>query len=47
MCQTLLYAFMRGQSYGYLYNIKSGELMKISCKDEKAFMEILLNRYQK
>lgn len=46
MCQTLLYTFMRGQSSGYLYNIRSGELMKISCKDEKAFMEILLNRYQ-
>lgn len=44
ICQTLLYAFMLNYKSGILYNIKTGEMLQVSC-DEEQFIKLLLDNY--
>lgn len=41
-CQLLLYAFMNNTLSGILYNIKTGEMLRITCENEEKFMNIFL-----
>ena len=43
ICQTLLYAFMTNQTHGILYNIKTGEMLHVSCDNEELFMKLILD----
>ena len=43
ICQTLLYAFMMNQTHGILYNIKTGEMLRVSCDNEELFMKLMLD----
>lgn len=43
-CQAIVYAFMNNQSKCILYNIKTGEMVEVSCNNEIDVMNILLNK---
>lgn len=47
ICQALIYAFMYGKQTAILYNIRTGEMLRITCKDECKMMKVLLNKYTK
>ena len=46
ICQVLLYAFMHNKNTAILYNIRTGEMLRVSCDKEIEMMKILLNRYK-
>lgn len=46
ICQALLYAFMHNKNTAILYNIRTGEMLRVSCDKEIEMMKILLNRYK-
>ena len=43
--QTLLYAFMKNKNTALLYNIKSGELLRITCNHPQEVLELLLEKF--
>lgn len=46
ICQALIYAFMHNKNTAILYNIRTGEMLRVSCDKEIELMKILLNRYK-
>lgn len=46
ICQALLYAFMHNKNTAILYNIRTGEMLRVSCDKEIEMMKILLNKYK-
>lgn len=45
ICQALLYAFMHDSHTAILYNIRTGEMLRVSCNNEIELMKTLLDRY--
>lgn len=43
-CQTILYAIMKNRNTGNLYNIKTGEYLKLTCNDPATFLELILEK---
>lgn len=43
--QALLYAFMKNKNTALIYNIKSGELLRITCNHPQEVLELLLEKY--
>ena len=43
--QALMYAFMKNRNTALLYNIKSGELLRITCTNPQEVLELLLEKY--
>lgn len=47
ICQALLYAFMHESQTAILYNIRTGEMLRVSCNKEVELMKVLLSRYKR
>lgn len=46
ICQALLYAFMHESQTAILCNIRTGEMLRVSCNKEIEMMKVLLSRYK-